>query len=124
MNLDELNPTNIVSMRQNNPELVVQDCIREFDLTDKQAERLRLILLARGINKWLFARRKFIKLKHKVKERLKCTDTNSEQYQIYQWLNVEMQNIAKTPRWVEFPQTTTHNFKNIESKIVVKGKQM
>ena len=61
----------IVSERQNNPELVVQDCKKEFGFTEAQCETVRHILLRRGINKWLYARRKFIKLKHEVKEMLR-----------------------------------------------------
>ena len=122
--LDEMTPKNIVSMRQNNPELIVQDCIKEFGFNEEQSERLRLILMARGINKWLLARRKFIKLKHTIKERLKKSEVKSDEYYIYSWLNNEMQNIAKLPRWVEFPKSTTHNFRNIEEKIIIKGKKM
>ena len=122
--LDTMTPTNIVSMRQNNPELIVQDCIIEFGLDEQQAERLRLILLSRGVNKWLYARRQFIKLKHEVKCRLKLTTIGTEQYKAYHWVNVRMQNIAKTPRWVEFPKTVTHNFRNIDSKIIIKGRKM
>ena len=124
MELDEITPSNIVSFRQNNPELVIMDCIREFNFSDKQCDIMRKILMARGVNKWLFARRKFIKLKHEVKDRLKNTILKSQEYYIYSWLNVKMQDIAKTPRWVEFPRTTTHNFKNIEKDIIVKGKRM
>ena len=122
--LDTVNPTNIVSIRQNNPELVVRDCIKEFGLDEKQADRLRLILLARGINKWLLARRMFIRLKHEVKDRLKETLPGSIEYDIFAWLNQEMQEIAKMPRWVEFPKSITHNFKNIEDRIIIKGKRI
>lgn len=41
----------IWSSKQNHPELVVQDCKEEFNLTDKQCERLRFILMNRDINK-------------------------------------------------------------------------
>jgi len=124
LSLDEMTPVNIVSYRQNNPELIIRDCIREFDFTEKQADRLRLILLARGVNKWLWGRRQFIKLKHKIKERLKEQEPKSELYYTYQWINEECQKIAKTPRWVEFPPTTTRNWSNIERDIIVKGVKM
>lgn len=52
--------------KQNHPELVVQDCKMEFGLNAEQCERLRFILLNRGINKWLYARRLFIKLKDNI----------------------------------------------------------
>lgn len=122
--LKNMNYLNIVSMRQNNPELVVQDCIKEFNLTESQANKLRLILIARGVNKWLFARRNFIKLKHIIKTRLKESKIKSNEYYIYSWLNKEMQSIAKCSRWVEWPKTTTHNFRNIERDIKVLGKKM
>ena len=122
--LDDVNPINIVSIRQNNPELIVQDCVNEFGLNGEQADRLRLILLARGVNKWLFARRKFIKLKHEVKELFRASIVGSDEHKFLSWLNQRMQNIAKIPRWVEWPKTTTHNFKNVENKIVIKGRHM
>lgn len=124
MKLDEINSLNIVSFRQNNPELVIQDCITEFNFTPEQCNKMRTILLARGINKWLFARRKFIRLKHKIKKLMKQSTPKSPEYYIFSQLNADMQNIAKAPRWVEWPKTVTHNFKNIERDIIVKGKYM
>lgn len=119
-----INEKNIVCERQNNPELVIEDCRKEFGLSEKQCDKLRFILLKRGINKWLYARRKFIKLKHEVKELLKGETIKSEKWKLLQYINMQMQNIAKTPRWIEFPKTTTHNWRNIEKEIVIKGKHM
>lgn len=122
--LSELNPDNIICSQQNNPELVIMDCKKEFNLSENQLEQLRLILIRRGINKSLHTRREFIKLKHEVKQRLKESIVKSREYYIYFWLNERMQNIAKTPRWVEFPKTVTHNWKNIERDIKIKGERM
>jgi len=124
MKLDEMTPENIVSYRQNNPELVIRDCIEEFGFDEKECDRMRLILMARGINKSLLARRKFIALKHEIKECMKESKINTVEYKIYSRLNERMQNIAKLPRWVEFPKSITHNLKNIERDIIIKGKQM
>lgn len=118
----EFNERNIWSIRQNNPELVVQDLRNEFGLNDLQCEKVRFILMKRGVNKWLYARRHFIKLKHEIKELLKEKEVNSKEWRFLQWLNERMQNIAKTPRWVEFPAKTSKNWRNIEREIVVKGR--
>ena len=114
----EYNPRTIWSARQDNPELIVQDLKKGFDLNEEQCEIVRKILLYRGVNKWFYARRLFIKLKHEVKEMLRADPRNKT----LQYINEKMQNIAKLPRWVEFPHTTTHNWRNIEKQIVIKGK--
>ncbi len=120
--MSEMNEKTIWSVRQNNPELVVRDCIEEFGFNEKQCEALRFILMKRGVNKWLFARRKFIKLKHEVKEMLKKVKPKSKEWWQLRHINERMQNIAKLPRWIEFPSTTTHNWKNIEAQIKIRGK--
>lgn len=127
----EITPETIWMCRQNLPELVVQDCIKEFNFTEEQAEKLRFILMIRGVNKWLYARRKFINLKHQVKDvmqqarfqyfDLKQTD-KKEIFKILEKINAEMQNIAKLPRWIEFPKTITHNWDKIEEGIIIKGR--
>lgn len=120
-----LNPETIWSFRQNIPELIVRDCIREFNLDDEQAEKLRIILLARGVNKWFYARREFLRLKHDVKDMLKSKElpyNDKEVHKIIQDIYVKMQNIAKMSRWIEWPRTVTHQWKNIEKDIEVKGR--
>jgi len=112
---------NIWSARQNNPELVVKDCQEEFNLTDEQCDKLRFILLKRGVNKWLYARRKFIAMKHELKEMLK-EEKDKERLKFLHKLNEKMQNIARMPRWVEWPDTTTRNWKKIEEGIVIRGR--
>lgn len=122
----EITPTTIWMCRQNIPELVVQDAINEFDLNEQQAERLRMILLYRGVNKWLYARRLLIDFKHKVKERLNQEihkDGDPETINLLHWVNAGLQNIAKLQRWVEWPKTVTHDWRKIEEGIVVKGRK-
>lgn len=125
IDLDNINPNNIQSCRQNIPELIVRDCIREFNFDEEQAERLRMILLARGVNKWFFARREFIRLKHQVKEMLKSDQYPYNDKKVHRTVGkiyVRMQNIAKLPRWIWWPATITHKWKKIESKIIIKGR--
>ena len=55
---------------------------------------------------------------------LRAEPIKSPKWKLLQKINQKMQNIAKTPRWVEFPKTVTHNWKTIEKGIVVKGKHM
>ena len=122
--LYNINHHNIQSCRQNIPELIVRDCMREFDFDEEQAERLRAILLARGVNKWFYARREFIRLKHQVKEMLKSTKypySDKKVHRTVEKIYVRMQGIAKLPRWIWWPITITHKWKKIEDKIIIKG---
>ncbi len=121
-----LNPETIWSFRQNIPELIVQDCIKEFNFDDEQTEKLRIILMARGVNKWMFARREFIKLKHEVLYMLKSKESpydRKDVHRVIEKIYVKMQKIARIPRWIKWPNTITHKWKNIEKDIEVKGKQ-
>jgi len=110
----------INNYRQYHPELVVQDCRKLFGLSEEQAEQMRKILLLRGINKWLYARRLFIGLKHKVKEKLKQSKVKSKEYYLLQWINTEMQYIAKLPRWIKWGKRVHHTMKNNEKEVVIK----
>lgn len=114
-----INPDNIWGERQNNPELIIEDCRKKFGFDEVQCQQMRDILMRRGINKWLLGRRMFIQLKHEVKDLMKQNRGN----RLLEWLNMRMQNIAKLPRYVEFPHTTTHNWNKIEEQIVVKGRK-
>jgi hypothetical protein len=120
--MTEINEKTIWGSKQNHPELVVQDCKEEFGLTDEQCEKLRFILMNRGINKWLYARVKFIDLKHDVKDKLKAAPIKSEIYYLLQEINARMQNIAKMPRWVEWGKVRHKNMRQNEREIVVKGR--
>ena len=125
IDLDDINPHNIQSCRQNIPELIVRDCIREFDLDEEEAERMRMILLVRGVNKWFYARRQFIKLKQEVKEMLKRAEYPYNDKRIHRTVEkiyVKMQNITKLSRWIWWPITITHKWKKIEDKIIIKGR--
>jgi len=122
-----VNENTIWNVRQNHPALIVNDCIREFGLNEEQAEKLRYILMLRGVNKWLLCRREFIKLKHKVKEMLKEEarkgyGKNKEKIKVLQFVNVEMQRIAKMPRYVIWGRRPHRNMKNNEKEIIIKGK--
>lgn len=117
-----INEKTIWSVRQNHPELVVQDCQEEFGLNEEQCEKLRFILLKRGINKWFYARRLFIALKHRVKESFKV-EMDKRTRKILEWINADMQHIAKMPRWVEWGRKVHKNMENNEREIVIRGKR-
>lgn len=125
LDFNRLTPKNIQSCRQNIPELIVRDCIKEFDLDDEQAEKLRMILLVRGVNKVFYARRQLIKLKHEVKEMLNSKEfpyNDKKIHRVVEKIYVKMQNIAKISRWIYWPKTITHKWNNIEKKIIIKGR--
>jgi len=115
--MDNINEKSIWNSRQNHPELVIDDCRREFGFTDEQCQKLRFIMMNRGVNKWLYARRLFIDLKHQMKTKL-TAPTRKDYLKAYE----KMQNICKMPRWVEWGQRAHKNMKNSEAEIVVKGR--
>jgi len=121
-----LNENTIWGMRQNHPELVVQDCKTEFGLTEAQCERLRQILMERGVNKWLLARLKFIDLKHELKDivkKLNVKNGHDKELRMTVLKTYErLQNICKMPRWVEWGKYPHKNMKNNEKEIIVKGR--
>lgn len=121
-----LNENTIWGMQQNHPELVVQDCRKEFGLTEEQCERLRQILMERGINKWLLARLKFIDLKHALKEtvrKLNIKNGHDKELRLVVLKTYEqLQNICKMPRWVEWGKYRHKNMKNNEREIIVRGR--
>ena len=128
-----INEKTIWNSKQNHPELVVQDCVKEFNLNESQADKLRFILMNRGVNKWLYARRQFIKLKHKVKERKKYYESTEDHiisrmtfyYNVLKdirYIQAKMQNIANTPRWVEWGKHIHKNMKNNDKEIIIKGR--
>jgi len=67
---DGLTPKTINNFRQNSPELIIRDAKNFLGLNDKQCEILKNILLARGVNKWLKARRDIIKFKNEIKQEI------------------------------------------------------
>ena len=116
-----INERTIWNVRQNHPELVVRDCVEAFGLTEEQAGVLRQILMLRGVNKWLLARRRFIRLKHEVKDMLKASTPRTERHRLLQRINEQMQHIAKMPRWVEWPQQMHRHMARSEARCVVRG---
>lgn len=108
----------IWNSRQNHPELVVTDCVKEFDLSLEQADKLRFILMNRGVNKWLYARHLFIKLKHEVKKMKKSNPKNKEVV----YIQAKMQNIAKMPRWIEWGIHVHKNMPKNIKEIKIKGR--
>lgn len=67
----EVSQKTINNFSQNRPELVIQDAARYLGLDEEGQEKLRTILLARGINKWLAVRRDLIAHKINIKNRIK-----------------------------------------------------
>ena len=117
----EYTPNIIWQLRQNHPELVVQDCKKEFNFSEEQCEVLRKILMFRGVNKWLYGRLLFIDLKHDIKNLLKNTPVKTPEYKLLQYINTRMQRIAKMPRWIEWGKHAYKNMKNNRKEIVIKG---
>lgn len=117
----KINEKTIWNSQQNHPELVVQDAKKAFNLTEKQCDELRFILMNRGINKWLYARLLLIDLKHEVKDYLKQLNPKDPEHFIIQYINTRMQNIAKLPRWVEWGKTRHKRMTENEKDIIVKG---
>ena len=116
-----VNPRSIWNSKQNHPELVVQDATRLFNLTPEQQEAMRFILMNRGVNKWLRNRLLFIDLKHEVKEKLKQVPMKSREWRLLHWVNARMQNIAKSPRWVEWGRHVHKKMPNNERELVILG---
>jgi len=112
--------------KQNHPELVVEDIKKLFNLSDKECEQIRFILMNRGINKWLYARRLFIKLKHSVKKirKIAISDYGHKHPLVKEIKKIQekMQNIAKLPRWIEWGDHVHKNMKQNEKDIIIKGK--
>ncbi len=96
--MESVTPQSIWNSKQNHPELVVQDCKKAFDLNEEQLDTLRFILMNRGVNKWLKNRWDFIQLKHEIKMLVQERKVDKTLLKIY----ARMQNIAKSPRYVEW----------------------
>lgn len=120
------NENTIWQLRQNQPELIIEDCKKFFKFNDKQCEKMREILMYRGVNKWLYARLLFINLKHSLKEKIKLLCRKEINYfetrKIFLKAYAEMQEIAKMSRWVEWPKKVHKNMKNVKNNIKLLGK--
>ena len=108
----------IWNSKQNHPELIIQDCVKEFNLSVEQSKKLRFILMNRGVNKWFFARYKFINLKHEIKK-LKKENLNDKNIA---YIQEKMQNIAKTPRWIEWDVHIHKKMSKNIQKVKIRGK--
>ena len=114
-----LTPKTINNERQNHPELVVQDARELLGLDDGQCDVLRMILLRRGVNKWLYARRRFIRLKHWMKPKV-MTATRKDFQHAYE----EMVHICTMPRWVEWRRHVHRDMRRNEEEATVVGAKL
>ncbi len=123
--MEKTDERTIWSSRQNHPELVVVDAKKEFNLSETDCDKLRFILLNRGVNKWLYARRLFIKLKHEVKKIRKSSiekyGNRNELVKEIKKIQERMQNIARLPRWIVWGKILHKNMKNNINDINIKG---
>jgi len=122
LELKTVNPDTIWNANQNHPEYVVQDMKELFDLSEEQIKLVRRVLLYRGVNKWLYCRYKFIQLKHEVKNELGKAEAGSQLQKILNYLNMRMQNIAKTPRWVEWGPHIHHKMGKNIAEVKIRGR--
>jgi DNA mismatch repair ATPase MutS len=122
-NIDEVT---IWGCRQNHPELVVQDLQERFNLDEGDCDYIRWVLLKRGVNKWLYNRRQFIDLKHRMKEKVKEHHKGKTGYktlrQDFEKVYAEMHEIANNPRWIEWGSLHKKMTK-CEEEIIIKGKR-
>jgi len=116
-----MNEKTIWNNPQNHPELIVIDCKKELGLTNAQADKVRQILLERGVNKWLYCRYWFIDLKHEVKDMLRAEKDKNFKNKL-RYINAKMQNIAKSPRWIEWGHHVHKKMKNNIREVVIRGK--
>ena len=121
-----LNPETINNFRQNTPELVIRDARRMLSLNEEQCQILRDILLARGINKWLKARRDIIRYKEKVKESIKYIQSTYKKGDVAQKATLQVLNLVRRDlriichqsRWVIWPEIATAS--KAEKRIEIK----
>jgi len=124
-----LTPATINNFRQNSPELVIRDAKQLLNLDKAQCDILKDILLARGINKWLKARRDIIKLKDEIKQEIvelqsiyeKWNPVHKERLKLLNSFRVKLRKICHQKRWVEWPDIATPS--KAEKKLIIKGKQ-
>jgi len=122
-----LNIKTINNFRQNSPELIVRDAKVLLRLDEEQCQILRKILLARGVNKWLKARRDIIRLKHEIKQQIinlnkiyeKWNPSHKATLKMLNYFRQELRKICHQPRWVEWPSLTRPN--KAEKFIIIKG---
>ncbi|MBU4332133.1 hypothetical protein KKD19_01240 [Patescibacteria group bacterium] len=123
-----LEPETISCFRQNTIELVIRDARWMLGLDEEECEKLRQIMLARGVAKWFKARRDVIRLKAEVKGMItdlqpnydKHNPVHKERLKLLNWFRQELRTICHQPRWVEWPRGIATAAK-AEKGIVVKG---
>ena len=119
-----MNPETIWNEKQDHPELIIQDAREFLGLNEYGLEILRMILLRRGVNKWMYARWRFIELKHQVKDMLKREIPGTPRYRLIQFIYVPMQHIAKMSRWVEWGRYIHQKMGDNISDCVVRGRSL
>lgn len=130
----ELTLENICNFKQNNPELVVMDITKTFNLDKEGEDELRKILLARGVNKWMHCRRELISLKNCLtfkakilmsqisslqKQKREAKDKiesfkfhdiqvrKKEELKTIEKMRKSLKKICHSERWVEWPEGRT-----------------
>jgi len=122
-----LTPETINNFRQNSPELIIRDAQILLRLNQEECETLRKILLARGVNKWLKARRDIIKLKNDTRDEIKDLMKIYEKWNPVHKTKIKMltnflgkvRSICHQKRWVEWPPVA--DAAKAEKKIVTRG---
>jgi len=122
-----LSPRTINSFRQNSPELVVRDAQALLGLDERECEVLRDILLARGINKWLKARRDIIRLKSDTKAAIKAMLSDYDKTDPAQKATLKLlmqyqralRRICHQSRWVIWPRIA--NAAQAERHLTIEG---
>jgi len=116
-----LDPKTIWNEKQDHPELIIRDAQELLGLDKYQLEVLRMILLRRGVNKWFYARWRFVQLKHQVKNMLKREIPGTPRHRLVASVYIPMQHIAKMSRWVVWGTYIHGKMKDNISDCVVKG---
>ena len=122
-----LSPETINNFRQNSPQLIIEDARRFLGLDAAACDKLREILLARGVNKWLKARRDLIALKCELKRGIhgilatgvKGNAAQKGNLKALMQVQGRIRAICHQPRWVEWPPLRTAA--KCDDKLVVKG---
>ena len=119
-----MDPKTIWNEKQDHPELIIQDAQEFLGLDKYQLEILRVILLRRGVNKWFYARWRFVQLKHQIKGMLKAEVPGTPRYRLIQFIYMPMQHIAKMSRWVEWGNHIHKKMQNNIADCVMKGRAL
>ena len=130
----EVTKANIANFRQNNPELIISDAKKMLNLDENGCNILRMILLARGVNKWLKVRRDLIAYKKQIKHQIKDIENrrvalikNTPEYytlrevsKVLQSVRKTLRSLCRTHRWQIWPQLGSHH-KELEAMNTIKA---